>query len=189
MIFLPSQITLSNGWQPLGLRATASQDMIVRDAFVPFERTFSLDTPIAEGPLYHYPFHQQAEAVLSVTLLGMAAHFLELFEARILVRFPRAEPVLAESLAAIAATRTVYYDTVRAAETSWAPYTLGRSTAGGCRLRRAGGNAESAALRGPAVSVWWHGDDAHAYRDQPCLAGHPYGQSAYPAGAVEIPYF
>jgi alkylation response protein AidB-like acyl-CoA dehydrogenase len=116
VIFLPSQITLSNGWQPLGLRATASQDMIVRDAFVPFERTFSLDKPFVDGPLYHYPFHQQAEAVLSVTLLGMAAHFLELFEERILGRFPRAEPVLSESRAAIAAVRTSYYDAIRA---SW----------------------------------------------------------------------
>ncbi|TDW95700.1 acyl-CoA dehydrogenase family protein [Dinghuibacter silviterrae] len=81
VIFLPDQVTLQDGWQSLGLKATASQDMVVREAFVPFNRSFALDKPFphASGPLYAYPFLQQAEAVLSVTMLGMVRHFLDLF--------------------------------------------------------------------------------------------------------------
>lgn len=116
VIFLPDQVTLQDGWQSLGLRATASQDMIVHEAFVPAARTFTLDHPFphAQGPLYHYPFLQQAEAVLSVTLLGMARHFLDLFEKLLLPRFPAPVAVIATNLERM---RQEYYEVVGA---SWA---------------------------------------------------------------------
>ena len=126
MIFLPEQVTLQNGWQSIGLRATASQDMIIQDAFVPHERSFVLEQPFphADGPLFHYPFLQQAEAVLSVTLLGMARHFLDLFEQRKGARFEGvgAEQVrlaVDECFAELAGARSALYATVNA---SWAPY-------------------------------------------------------------------
>lgn len=126
MIFLPEQVRLQNGWQSIGLRATASQDMIIQDAFVPHERSFVLEQPFphADGPLFHYPFLQQAEAVLSVTLLGMARHFLDLFEQRKGARFEGAgaEQVrlaVGECFAELAEARSALYATVNA---SWAPY-------------------------------------------------------------------
>lgn len=125
MIFLPDQVTLQNGWQSIGLRATASQDMIIQDAFVPHERSFVLEQPFphADGPLFHYPFLQQAEAVLSVTLLGMARHFLDLFEQRKGARFEGAgaEQVrlaVDGCFAELAEARAAFYATVNA---SWAP--------------------------------------------------------------------
>jgi alkylation response protein AidB-like acyl-CoA dehydrogenase len=129
MIFLPDQVSLMDGWQSLGLRATASQDMIVENAFVPRSRSFMLDKPFphATGPLFRYPFLQQAEAVLSVTLLGMTGHFLDLFAKNVLPRFKgkAADAVqvsFAESLAELTEARTGLY---RVVNTSWEPYTRG----------------------------------------------------------------
>lgn len=118
VIFLPDQVVLQDGWQSLGLRATSSQDMVVREAFVPAERSFSLDHPFphATGALYHYPFLQQAEAVLSVTLLGMTRHFLDLFAERILPRFAAKDRWEAAG-ETLAEGRVAFYETVSA---SWA---------------------------------------------------------------------
>jgi alkylation response protein AidB-like acyl-CoA dehydrogenase len=134
MIFLPDQVSLQDGWQSLGLRATASQDMIVKDAFVPRSRSFTLDAPCshAAGPLFRYPFLQQAEAVLSVTMLGMGRHFLDLFAQNTLPRIkgPAADAVrgyFAESLTELADARTGLYQAVQA---SWEPYTKGREASG-----------------------------------------------------------
>jgi len=115
VIFLPDQVSLVDGWRSLGLRATASQDMVVRDAFVPVARTFTLDRPFrhATGPLYRYPFLQQAEAVLSVTLLGMTRHFLDLFEARILPKFEGARQAWDDAAANLSDTREDFYRVVR----------------------------------------------------------------------------
>jgi indole-3-acetate monooxygenase len=129
VIFLPEQVRLEDGWQSLGLRATASQDMIVEDVFIPHNRTFSLDTPFshARGPLYRYPFHQQAEAVLSVTLLGMTRHFLDLFQDRILPKYGRSSGVVLQdhiekALADLDRARLRLYTAVRA---SWVSYVRG----------------------------------------------------------------
>jgi hypothetical protein len=60
--------------------------------------------------LYAYPFLQQAEAVLSVTMLGMARHFLDLFG---LLDGAPVDRLTAE----LAQVRETYYETVLA---SWA---------------------------------------------------------------------
>jgi alkylation response protein AidB-like acyl-CoA dehydrogenase len=130
MIFLPDQVSLADGWQSLGLKATASQDMIVREAFVPLSRSFALDRPFphATGPLFRYPFLRQAEAVLSVTLLGMTRHFLEIFAQNRLSRFTgktadAIKDVFAQSFGEFTEARTELY---RAVNASWEPYTKGR---------------------------------------------------------------
>lgn len=130
MIFLPDQVSLVDGWGSLGLRATASQDMVVENAFVPLSRSFTLDKPFphATGPLFRYPFLQQAEAVLSVTLLGMARHFMDLFAQNRLPRFTgkAAEAVqgsFAESLAELTKARMGLY---RAVVVSWDCYVKGQ---------------------------------------------------------------
>jgi hypothetical protein len=141
MIFLPEQVTIQDGWQSLGLKATASQDMIVREAFVPAERSFTLSTPFphAGGPLFRYPFHQQAEAVLSVTLLGMTRHFLDLFKATIIPLYKgisavRIQQVFDASFIDAEMARDALYDAVAA---SWMPYVEGR-TASAEQLKEVG---------------------------------------------------
>lgn len=143
VLLMPGQVRLSDGWQSLGLRATASQDMIVSDAFVPFERTFTTDRPFphAQGPLYHYPFLQQAEAVLSVTMLGMARHFLDLFVSRVLPRFSGSSAVYEAASADLQRMRSEYYTAVRA---SWASPADEALLAGVGRVARA---AAATALR------------------------------------------
>ncbi|HTJ13829.1 MAG TPA: hypothetical protein VL547_17455 [Dinghuibacter sp.] len=129
VIMMPDQVRLSDGWQSLGLRATASQDMIVADAYIPAARTFTVDKPFphAQGPLYHYPFLQQAEAVLSVTMLGMARHFLDLFAER---KMPAVYEAASADLVRI---RSEYYTAVRA---SWASPTDEALLAGVGRVAR-----------------------------------------------------
>jgi hypothetical protein len=127
MIFLPDQVQLSDGWKPLGLRATASQDMIIQNAFVPENRSFTLDKPFAhaQGPLFKYPFHQQAEALLSITLMGMGKRFLDLFEERIVPKYgSRAEirKIYQGAKQTVDMARLRLYQTVI---TSWEPYKQG----------------------------------------------------------------
>lgn len=143
VIMMPGQVRLSDGWQSLGLRATASQDMIVSDAYVPFERTFTIDRPFphAQGPLYHYPFLQQAEAVLSVTMLGMARHFLDLFATRVLPGSPGASAAFEAASSDLGRMRSEYYIAVRA---SWASPLDEAMLAGVGRVARA---AAATALR------------------------------------------
>jgi alkylation response protein AidB-like acyl-CoA dehydrogenase len=127
MIFLPDQVELADGWKSVGLRATASQDMIIHNAFVPAERSFSLDKsfPHAQGPLYTYPFHQQAEALLSITLMGMGMRFLDLFEERIIPRYRSPNPIKVlyeEVRSSVEKARKHLYEAV---EHSWEPYKRG----------------------------------------------------------------
>ncbi len=127
MIFLPDQVQLSNGWKPLGLRATASQDMIIQNAFVPKERSFSLDKPFAhaQGPLFTYPFHQQAEALLSITLTGMGMRFLDLFAEKIIPKYASGTDIRKIYQAAKKTLETARLQVYEAVILSWEPYKKG----------------------------------------------------------------
>jgi len=74
------QVTLSDQWNSYGLKATASYDFIIQDVFVPDAHSFFLaaPSPFASGALYRFPFLQLAEALLAITMSGMARHFIDL---------------------------------------------------------------------------------------------------------------
>jgi len=131
MIFLPDQVALQDGWQSLGLKATASQDMVVTEAFVPDSRSFTVDQPFphAAGPLYRYPFLQQAEAVLSTTLLGMTRHFLDLVRESVIPLYKGASAVKMKQIfdAAFIDVEMARDELYDAAVASWLPYTEGRT--------------------------------------------------------------
>lgn len=132
MIFLPDQVRLADGWKPLGLRATASQDMIIQNVFVPKERSFSLDKPFAhaQGPLFSYPFHQQAEALLSITLMGMGMRFLDLFAERIFPKYASGTEIRKIYEGAKKTLETARLQVYEAVVSSWEPYKKGgRATA------------------------------------------------------------
>lgn len=73
------QVTISSLWNSYGLKATASHDFIIADIFVPdgFSFNLSAPSPFANGPLYKFPFLQLSEALLAVTMSGMACHFTD----------------------------------------------------------------------------------------------------------------
>ena len=78
-VFNRSEVNILNTWNAMGMVATASHSYEVKDLTVPENRAFVINsTPKVDAALYHYPFHQFAEATLAINLCGMALHFMEL---------------------------------------------------------------------------------------------------------------
>lgn len=72
-------VTVTDHWNGVGMRATSSHSYQVSDAKVKEDRTFDITSaPVVKAPLYYFPFHQFAEATLSVNMTGMGMHFMEL---------------------------------------------------------------------------------------------------------------
>jgi indole-3-acetate monooxygenase len=73
-----SQCEILDTWYTTGLRGTGSNDLAVRDVFVPEEHTFSFQDPQLvkrSGPLYAFPFMFIAKA--SAAALGIARHAID----------------------------------------------------------------------------------------------------------------
>jgi alkylation response protein AidB-like acyl-CoA dehydrogenase len=73
-----SECEILDTWHTTGLRGTGSNDLLVKDAFVPRERTFSFqDQDLIKrfGPLYAFPFMFAAKS--SPVALGIARHALD----------------------------------------------------------------------------------------------------------------
>jgi alkylation response protein AidB-like acyl-CoA dehydrogenase len=73
-----SQFEILDTWHTTGLRGTGSNDIAVRDVFVPQERTFSFQDPDIvrrPGPLYAFPFMFIAKG--PATALGIARHAID----------------------------------------------------------------------------------------------------------------
>ena len=73
-----SQCEILDTWHTTGLRGTGSNDVVVRDEFVPEERTFSFQDPKLvkrTGPLYAFPFMFMAKG--SAPALGIARHAID----------------------------------------------------------------------------------------------------------------
>jgi alkylation response protein AidB-like acyl-CoA dehydrogenase len=85
LLFLPAaEVEILDTWHVAGLAGTGSQDLVVRDRFVPTAHAVSLltDAPRETGPLYRFPiFGLLAVGVASVAL-GIARRALD--ELRIL---------------------------------------------------------------------------------------------------------
>lgn len=75
----PDQVTILHDWNAVGLKATESNTMVVQDAFVPEERTFSLveQHGLNEYPIYRYPFVPFAQASFAAVGVGICRHFLD----------------------------------------------------------------------------------------------------------------
>jgi len=77
--FLPlSQCEILDTWQTTGLRGTGSNDVVVRDIFVPEQHSFSFQDPQLikrSGPLYAFPFLFIAKGPSPA--LGIARHAID----------------------------------------------------------------------------------------------------------------
>ena len=77
-IFLPEQVTIHPDWNAIGMRATESHSISVKDVFVPKEMLFDLSIkPICTHPFYQYPFLQFAELSFAALTIGLFRHFIE----------------------------------------------------------------------------------------------------------------
>jgi alkylation response protein AidB-like acyl-CoA dehydrogenase len=73
-----SECEILDTWYTTGLRGTGSNDLLVKDAFVPAERTFSFqDLQLVKrpGPLYAFPFMFASKS--GPVALGIARHALD----------------------------------------------------------------------------------------------------------------
>jgi indole-3-acetate monooxygenase len=81
MSFDPSQVAILPTWNSHGMRGTGSHDFVVKDAFVPEQRTFSVftDAPHEPGTLYRLPFGVLTELPVAAVALGIARHAIDAF--------------------------------------------------------------------------------------------------------------
>ncbi|MBE9918087.1 acyl-CoA dehydrogenase [Paenibacillus donghaensis] len=83
LIMNPDQVRIDHDWNSFGLKATASHSMVVTNAFVPDEMTFSFSEYRSHQDelLYKYPFLAFAQTSFAGVAMGLADHFLEASEA------------------------------------------------------------------------------------------------------------
>ena len=78
-IFHSNEVTLLDDWNAFGMVATASHSFEAKELEVSANRSFAMNVqPVINAALYHFPFMQLAECTLSVNIIGMALHFMEL---------------------------------------------------------------------------------------------------------------
>ena len=78
-LFNKNEVIVSADWNAMGMAGTSSNSFEVRDLAISAERGFNAsEEAVVNSALYHYPFHQFAEATLAINLSGMAFHFMEL---------------------------------------------------------------------------------------------------------------
>jgi alkylation response protein AidB-like acyl-CoA dehydrogenase len=82
MLFPKSSITMVDIWHTLGLRGTASNEYVVKDLFVPTERTMLRDRAVdrrEDGPLYRFTSNQLYAAGFAGVGLGIARGLIDAF--------------------------------------------------------------------------------------------------------------
>lgn len=82
-IFLRNEVSVHEDWKEMGMIATSSNSFEVKNVRVNKNRRFAIDEKhtILPDKIYQYPFLQFAETTLAVNISGMAAYYLDLFEA------------------------------------------------------------------------------------------------------------
>jgi alkylation response protein AidB-like acyl-CoA dehydrogenase len=125
------QVTIVSLWNSYGLKATASHNFQIKDVFVPDSFSFDLNEPsiFADGLLYKFPFLRLAEAVLAITISGMACHFIDLLGELVKKKiqadpnrkkdYPAAQEAINISNLALVNIRSKLYESV---ETVWLQY-------------------------------------------------------------------
>ncbi|MEA2770119.1 MAG: hypothetical protein QOD93_3081 [Acetobacteraceae bacterium] len=82
MLFPKSSIQMVDIWHTLGLRGTASNEYVVKDLFVPTERTMLRDEAVdrrEDGPLYRFGSSQLYSAGFAGIGLGIARGLIDAF--------------------------------------------------------------------------------------------------------------
>lgn len=78
-IFMPDQVEIVEDWNAFGLKGTGSHTIRVKEAFVPFDRTFSVveKQNSLGSPVHSFPFVQFSQVSFASVCLGLGARFLE----------------------------------------------------------------------------------------------------------------
>jgi alkylation response protein AidB-like acyl-CoA dehydrogenase len=128
-VFIPSKdFSVADTWHSMGMRGTDSNDVIVKDAFVPTRLTWPFAPTFLpgshfKGPLYDYPSLGEGIFILAPVGLGIARSALDAFKrlARDKTPFmsttalrgrPVAQLALGKAEAVLSSARTHFYETV-----------------------------------------------------------------------------
>ena len=78
-VLLKNEVVVTVEWNSLGMAGTATSCFEAKELSVSEDRSFDYTgEALISTPLYHYPFHQLAEATLAINMSGMAFHFMDL---------------------------------------------------------------------------------------------------------------
>lgn len=79
MLFPAAEVAIHDTWHVSGLAGTGSNDIEVRDVFVPRARTVAVATeqPLASGPLYRFPVFGLLALGIAAVALGIARGAIE----------------------------------------------------------------------------------------------------------------
>ena len=79
VLFAPDQVELLDTWYTMGLRGSGSTDYEVHEAFVPEGRWAEIvgQEPVADGPLYRFPFFGALALGVCSISLGLARRALD----------------------------------------------------------------------------------------------------------------
>ncbi len=140
--FIPKQdLTVVDTWYTMGMRGTDSNDVAVKEAFVPTARTWPLE-PVFEpgshfrGPLYAYPSLGEGIFILAPVGLGIATQAIDEFKrlaqgktpfmsATSLRERPVAQLALGKAEGVLCSARSFFYETVAEA---WARTAAGQAS-------------------------------------------------------------
>ena len=136
MAFPADGVEIIPAWDVTGMRATGSDDFVVRDRYVPAYRSFDVFGELREdGPLYRYPFMSLTELSVAAVALGIGRRALDEWAAfanaklllgggEPLAAQPHAATRFAEATATLSAARAFWSDQLT---TSWANVERGGS--------------------------------------------------------------
>ncbi len=77
-----SEVEILDGWSYMGMVATGSHAFKVVEQIVPLNRSFEIlpEKAVLPDPIFRYPFLQLAETTLTVNVLGITLHFVDLVD-------------------------------------------------------------------------------------------------------------
>lgn len=77
-----SEVEILDGWNYMGMIATGSHAFQTEKLKVPISRSFEIDPRMTQlnDPIYKFPFLQFAEITLTVNILGISQHMIDLIE-------------------------------------------------------------------------------------------------------------
>jgi alkylation response protein AidB-like acyl-CoA dehydrogenase len=92
-VLMPDEVAIHKTWHSMGMIATGTHAMEIKNIRVPLNRMFIIDPAQAKlkHDIFQFPFLQLAETTLAVNLSGMAYRFVELAQEIFMARTPGQE--------------------------------------------------------------------------------------------------
>lgn len=111
-LLMRDEVAIHRTWNAMGMVATGSNSIEVKNISIPENRCFTIDPNYAvlAQAIFRYPFRQLAESTLTANLSGLACKFLDLAETKLSAKSDiPTDRVVAESRAQLENARYNFY--------------------------------------------------------------------------------